>query len=208
MVSKPVCHFGGFFGGRGLPILRRCRRAMRSSATPITILAASAASEGAVLGLGGLFPVSEDGDRNHDREGEEPAEDEGGPFPRAALRQEDQDEGGEGDRLERDDEAYENEVEDHATPGPAATSPNSSANIRAHGQGSPNCSPGCGFRLWRQEGFGGVGGVPFRCARCPPLRHGTDRSRCAFTACSAFSEKGRRPSKAPPRLSFVSRFDA
>src|SRR3984957_10657691 len=58
MLSRPVCHFGGFFGGLGLPILRRCRTAMRTNATPMAIFTASAASEGAVLGFGGLFPVT------------------------------------------------------------------------------------------------------------------------------------------------------
>ena len=57
MLSRPVCHFGGFFGGLGLPILRRCRTAIRTRATPIRIFTARAASEGAVFGLGGLFPV-------------------------------------------------------------------------------------------------------------------------------------------------------
>ena len=58
MLSRPVCHFGGFFGGLGLPILRRCRTAMSTSATPMAIFTARAASEGAVFGFGGLFPVT------------------------------------------------------------------------------------------------------------------------------------------------------
>src|SRR5580704_12646351 len=58
MLSIPVCHLGGFLGFLGCPILRRCRRAIRSSATPIAIFAASEASEGAVLGFGGLLPVT------------------------------------------------------------------------------------------------------------------------------------------------------
>src|SRR5271156_2352762 len=58
MLSRPVCHFGGFLGGLGLPILRRCRSAMNKRATPMAIFTANAASEGAVFGFGGLFPVT------------------------------------------------------------------------------------------------------------------------------------------------------
>src|SRR5277367_6915882 len=58
MLSMPVCHLGGFFGGLGLPILRYCRMAITVSPTPMASLAARAASEGAVLGLGGLLPVT------------------------------------------------------------------------------------------------------------------------------------------------------
>src|SRR5271157_3764976 len=58
MLSRPVCHFGGFLGGRGFPILRRCRIAISTRATPIAIFAAKAPNEGAVLGCGGLLPVT------------------------------------------------------------------------------------------------------------------------------------------------------
>ena len=58
MLSKPVCHFGGFLGGLGFPIRRRCRTAISTRATPINIFTARAASEGAVLGFGGLLPVT------------------------------------------------------------------------------------------------------------------------------------------------------
>src|SRR5271165_2551684 len=58
MLSTPVCHLGGFFGGFGLPIFRYCRIAITVSPTPRASLAARAASEGAVLGLGGLLPVT------------------------------------------------------------------------------------------------------------------------------------------------------
>ena len=58
MLSMPVCHLGGFFGGLGLPIFLYCRIAITVSPTPIASLAARAASEGAVLGFGGLFPVT------------------------------------------------------------------------------------------------------------------------------------------------------
>ena len=57
MLSMPVCHLGGFFGGLGLPIFLYCRIAITVSPTPMASLAARAAREGAVLGLGGLFPV-------------------------------------------------------------------------------------------------------------------------------------------------------
>ena len=58
MLSMPVCHFGVFLGFLGWPILARRRTAMTTSATPMSILTAMAAREGAVLGLGGLFPVT------------------------------------------------------------------------------------------------------------------------------------------------------
>jgi len=45
----------GFFG---CPILRRCRIAIATRKTPIAIFAASAPSEDAVFGLGGLLPVA------------------------------------------------------------------------------------------------------------------------------------------------------
>ena len=58
MLSTCVCHFGGFFGFLGRPILRRCRIASATRPAPIAIFAASAPSEGAVFGLGGLLPVA------------------------------------------------------------------------------------------------------------------------------------------------------
>src|ERR1700674_4047071 len=58
MLSMPVYHLGVFLGFLGWPILARRRRAMTTSATPMRILTAMAAREGAVLGLGGLLPVN------------------------------------------------------------------------------------------------------------------------------------------------------
>src|SRR6516164_3344063 len=58
MVSTCCCHFGGFFGGLGRPLARMCRIAMMTRTTPIATFAASAARDGAVLGLGGLLPVA------------------------------------------------------------------------------------------------------------------------------------------------------
>src|ERR1035438_3259401 len=58
MWSMCVCHLGGFFGGFGLPVFRYCRIAITSSPAPMASLAASAAREGAVLGFGGLLPVT------------------------------------------------------------------------------------------------------------------------------------------------------
>src|SRR5271169_2794199 len=58
MLSMPVCHLGGFFGGLGLPVFRYCRIAITVRPTPMASLAARAAREGAVLGLGGLLPVT------------------------------------------------------------------------------------------------------------------------------------------------------
>src|SRR5208282_2555899 len=58
MLSMCVCHLGGFFGGFGLPVFLYCRIAIAVSPTPMASLAARAASEGAVLGLGGLLPVT------------------------------------------------------------------------------------------------------------------------------------------------------
>jgi hypothetical protein len=58
ILSTLACHFGGFFGGFGCPILRRCRTAITTSTTPMAIFTASDASEGAVFGLGGLSPVA------------------------------------------------------------------------------------------------------------------------------------------------------
>src|SRR5664280_1809807 len=57
MLSMPVCHLGVFFGFFGLPIFRHWRTAMSTSTTPMAIFTARAASDGAVLGLGGLLPV-------------------------------------------------------------------------------------------------------------------------------------------------------
>jgi len=80
-------------------------------------LAASAAREGAVLGFGGVAAGDEDCERNHQRERHEPAEDEPGALPDAALRREDKDEPGERDRFERDRQADENEAQDeHVRP--------------------------------------------------------------------------------------------
>src|ERR1700748_1244276 len=58
MLSTCSCHFGGFFGGFGRPLARMCRTAIQTRTAPSTIFTASAANEGAVLGLGGLFPVA------------------------------------------------------------------------------------------------------------------------------------------------------
>src|SRR5271169_6048076 len=58
MLSRPVCHFGGFLGGLGFPMRRRCRIAISTRATPIAIFAARAPSDGAVFGCGGLLPVT------------------------------------------------------------------------------------------------------------------------------------------------------
>ena len=58
MLSMCVCHLGGFFGGFGLPIFWYWRIAITVRATPMASLAARAAREGAVLGLGGLLPVT------------------------------------------------------------------------------------------------------------------------------------------------------
>ena len=58
MLSMPVCHLGVFFGFLGFPILRHCRMAMSTRTTPMAIFTARAARDGAVLGLGGLLPVS------------------------------------------------------------------------------------------------------------------------------------------------------
>src|ERR1700691_1816501 len=58
MLSMWACHLGVFFGGFGLFIFRYCRTAITVSPTPMASLAASAASEGAVLGFGGLLPVT------------------------------------------------------------------------------------------------------------------------------------------------------
>src|ERR1039458_2133772 len=58
MLSMLVCHLGGFFGGFGLPVFLYCRIAITRRPAPMASLAASAASEGAVLGFGGLFWVT------------------------------------------------------------------------------------------------------------------------------------------------------
>src|ERR1700722_18843678 len=58
MPSMPCCHLGVFLGFFGLPRRRRCRSAMANSTTPIRILAANDARDGAVFGLGGLFAVT------------------------------------------------------------------------------------------------------------------------------------------------------
>src|SRR6516164_1402579 len=58
MLSTLACHFGGFFGFLGCPNRRYCRSAMSRSTTPSAILNANAASDGAVLLLGGELPVA------------------------------------------------------------------------------------------------------------------------------------------------------
>src|SRR5271154_142492 len=58
MLSMPACHFGVFFGGFGFPIWRHRRIAITKRTTPIVIFTASAASDGAVLDLGGLLLVA------------------------------------------------------------------------------------------------------------------------------------------------------
>src|ERR1700748_801109 len=58
MLSTCSCHFGGFFGGFGRPLARMRRTAITTRTAPSATFTASAASEGAVLGLGGLLPVA------------------------------------------------------------------------------------------------------------------------------------------------------
>ena len=58
MLSTCACHFGGFFGFFGRPILRRCRSAIATRMTPRAIFTARSASDGAVFGSGGLLPVA------------------------------------------------------------------------------------------------------------------------------------------------------
>jgi hypothetical protein len=53
------------------------------------------------------------GERDHDGERQEPAEDECGSFSYAALRGEDQEERHERERFERDGQTDENEVKNH-----------------------------------------------------------------------------------------------
>jgi hypothetical protein len=72
---------------------------------------------GSSAGLRGVVAGDEHRDRNHDRERNQPAEDERGTLPHAALRREDQDERSERDRLERDRQADENQAKDeHVSP--------------------------------------------------------------------------------------------
>src|ERR1700722_8499356 len=58
MLSTCACHLGGFLGGRGRPLALMCWIAILTRIRPRTILTASAASDGAVAGLGGLLPVA------------------------------------------------------------------------------------------------------------------------------------------------------
>src|SRR4051794_39215496 len=58
MLSMPACHFGVFFGGFGWPNLRHRRQPITSRTAPMRILTARAMSDGAVLFLGGLLPVT------------------------------------------------------------------------------------------------------------------------------------------------------
>src|SRR5215469_16964917 len=58
MLSTCSCHFAGFLGGLGRPLARICRMPITTSTAPIAILTTSAASDGAVLGWGGLLPVA------------------------------------------------------------------------------------------------------------------------------------------------------
>jgi hypothetical protein len=76
------------------------------------IFTARAASDAGV-GLRWLVSGGQDGEGDHGRKRHEPPEDEGGALPDAALGREHQDEGREGDRLEGDHQADEDEVDDH-----------------------------------------------------------------------------------------------
>src|ERR1700722_1697103 len=58
MLSTCACHLGCFLGGLGRPLARMRWIAILTRTTPSTILTASAASDGAVAGLGGLSPVT------------------------------------------------------------------------------------------------------------------------------------------------------
>src|SRR5215469_1561152 len=59
MLSTCSCHFGGFFGFLGCCLIsRRCRNAITTRTPPRAAFTASAASDGAVCGLGGLLPVA------------------------------------------------------------------------------------------------------------------------------------------------------
>src|SRR5262245_14947690 len=58
MLSTCSCHLGGCFGGLGRPLARTVRPPLPTRTAPRAILPASAASVGAVLGLGGLLPVA------------------------------------------------------------------------------------------------------------------------------------------------------
>src|SRR5215471_4967104 len=58
MLSTCACHLGGFFGGLGRPLARMRRTAITTRTAPSALFTASAASEGTVLGLGGLLPVA------------------------------------------------------------------------------------------------------------------------------------------------------
>src|SRR5689334_22462149 len=59
MLSTCACHWGGFLGGGlGRRLARMWRTAILTRTRPRTILIASAASDGAVAGLGGLLPVA------------------------------------------------------------------------------------------------------------------------------------------------------
>ena len=81
MMSTCACHFGGF----GRPIRRRCRIAIATRPAPIAIFTASAPSEGAVVGSGGLFASTEHGDRDYDRQGHQPPERPRRAFSHATL---------------------------------------------------------------------------------------------------------------------------
>ena len=114
MLSRPVCHFGGFLGGLGFPIRRRCRTAISTRATPISDLHGQSRQRGCRARLRRLVARDQDGDGHDDGQGSEPSEDEGGTLASATLGQKDEQEGGEGDRLEGDHQADKQEIEDHA----------------------------------------------------------------------------------------------
>ena len=129
MLSMLVCHLGVFFGFFGLPSLRYWRTAMINSATPIRIFAAKAPSDGAVLGAGGWSPGHHQGEHNDNGQRHEPSEDEAGTLPDTALRSEHQEEGRQGDRLERDDQPDDDEFEGDR---PANLTSESGSNLATH----------------------------------------------------------------------------
>src|SRR2546429_4710569 len=57
MLSMPVCHLGGFFGGFRLPIFFYCPIAITVRPTPTASFAPEGGRAGGVLGVGGVFSV-------------------------------------------------------------------------------------------------------------------------------------------------------
>src|SRR5229473_5513034 len=113
ILSMRPCHFGVFLGFFGRLILLRCRRGDEQQPGADGDFNGEHGDRWRGPGFWRLIARCENGERDHDGERQEPAEDECGSFSYAALRGENQEERRERDRFERDRQTDEDEVKNH-----------------------------------------------------------------------------------------------